>query len=424
MRTPIAIVLAALLAPTAVRANGYDVPNTNPRDLAMAGSAVAAQVDAGSAYQNPAALSKLTGINISLSATYLDNRTGWTAAPGSALTPPTADTLYKPAPPVGLFAAYGFAVADRPAGVGIGFNVPAGGNVFWDNAWAGRSHIITVNRKVYGTYLTAGVEIIPRLRLGGGLVYYYTTEYLKQGVGGDPSAFAELATKGGAVSYDVSAEWTPLADLPLTIGVDYKHKGTQTLKGDAHFNVPPALYTQDPTLVDQSVTHVLTIPNVLHTGLGYRAMKELLLTFDYTFNRYVVYQDDTFVGGAGKTIVVPRLYGNGYTFRLGGEYTATKELTVRAGVLRDISGLKTYTYSPTLPDGNAWVASAGGGWKFTPDFSLDLGLFYAWLDKVTVTDPPPDVVLSNPTLKGSYSTTVFIASLGVTWRSDLGGGKK
>ncbi len=94
---------------------------------------------------------------------------------------PDASTKFKPVPPSSLFAAYGTEIAGHGAGVGFGMNVPGGGNVFWNEDWAGRGRIITVDRKVYGFYLTGGVEIVPGLRAGGGLVYYYTTEYLKIG---------------------------------------------------------------------------------------------------------------------------------------------------------------------------------------------------------------------------------------------------
>ena len=71
------ITLLALLVPAVVLANGYDIPNTSPRDLAMSASVTADQRDAGAAYGNPAALSKIEGLSVNASFSYLDLRTKW-----------------------------------------------------------------------------------------------------------------------------------------------------------------------------------------------------------------------------------------------------------------------------------------------------------------------------------------------------------
>ncbi len=61
------LLAAVLLVPALALANGYDVPNVNPRDLALVSSGLAAQVDAGAAYANPAAMARLgPGLNLSL----------------------------------------------------------------------------------------------------------------------------------------------------------------------------------------------------------------------------------------------------------------------------------------------------------------------------------------------------------------------
>ena len=66
-------------------------------------------------------------------------------------------------------------------------------------------------------------------------------------------------------------------------------------------------------------------------------MVPLLLTAGFTWERFHVYQEDAFVGDRGVSVVVPRNYRNGYTFRLGGEVQALNVLKLRAGALRDIS---------------------------------------------------------------------------------------
>jgi long-chain fatty acid transport protein len=419
MRTKIALVAAALLPSLAV-ANGYDVPNITPRDLALVESAVAAQNDAGATYALPAALSRVRGLSLNLAGSMLDNSTTWSAPGGSVMAgSPDASTKFKPATPVALFAAYGLDVGGRGLGFGVGMNVVAGGNMNWAEDWAGRGRIITVDRRVYGFYLTGGVEVVEGLRAGGGLVYYYTTEYLKQGVQPDPSAYGELSTKGGAPSFDVSLEYTPaFGNRPLTLAVDYKHKGTQNLTGDGNFVVPSALLLPgtNPPPVSQGVSHQLTYPNVFNVGIAYRPPVDgLQITGVYTLTRYKVYDSDTFAGDKGTVITVPRNYGNGQTFRLGAEYETTRRLTLRAGVLRDVSGFKTDTFSPTIPDGNSWCGAVGATWKFTPDLSASGAFFYSLFDTVNTT--------GTTVMPGKYDTNVYIVSLGLNWRTDLGMGK-
>jgi hypothetical protein len=128
---------------------------------------------------------------------------------------------------------------------------------------------------------------------------------------------AELGAAGGKVSFDVSTEITPIIGVPLTIGIDYKHKGDQTLSGHAHFdNAPPAFAANT---LDQAVTHDLSIPNLLNVGIAYRALPNLLITGAWTLDRFIVYKQDLFVGDLGTTVRVNRDYKNGYTFRLGVE---------------------------------------------------------------------------------------------------------
>ncbi len=417
---------ALLLVPGLALANGYNVPNVNPRDLAMADSARASQSTAAAVYANPAALADVQGLNLSLGLSLLDLRTTWNAPDG--FTPARlpngqpgrlTDSLdFKPVPPPALFVSYGGKFGERGWGAGVGMNIPQGGNVFWPGDWAGRFRIITVDRKVYGFYGTAGVDIVKGLKLGGGLVYYYTTETLNQdaanlGLPDIANPNAELKTSGGALAWDIAALITPVESLPLSFSVDYKHQGVQTLKGDAKFtNVTPGILALDPRLVNQSATHVLTIPNVLNVNAAYRVLPPLLVTAGFTFDRYVVYPEDVFVGSKGVTVSVPRHYSNGNTYRLGAEYDLSERYAVRAGVLRDISGLKRETYSPTLPDANAWAGGLGGSVHVTRDLAIDLAFFYAKLDEVSSTATTD--VASGP-FPGRYDSKVFIYSAAVVW---------
>ncbi len=406
------ITLLAMLLPAVALANGYDIPNTSPRDLAMAASVTADQKDAAAAYANPAALSKIEGLSVNASFSYLDLRTKWSGPSTGALAGESAKTKYNPVPPVALYAAYGFKLADRNAGVGFGMNIPGGGAVAYQDDWAGRGRIITVDRKVYGFYLTGGYEVLPQLRVGGGLVYYYGTEYLRQGIQPSDTSFGKLSTKGGAPSFDLSADYT-LPNLPLSLGIDFKYKATMKLSGNGQFIVPSGLLPgAEPAPVDQGVKHHLTYPSVINAGAAYRVIPPLLLTGVVTWTGYSIYGSDIFTGDKGTTIRVDRNYRDGWTFRVGGEYDLTPQIQLRAGVQRDVSGLRTNTYSPTLPDASSWSIAVGGGWKIQKDLAIQAAVFHAFFDQVTAT--------GTTALPGSYETGVWLASAGVVWRMDLG----
>ncbi len=428
--------LLAVLLPAATFANGYDVIPLNPRDLAMVGSVVADQKTAGAAFGNPAALSKIEGLSLDLAGNVLDIRSTWNDTTGAFGFNQT-QTDFKPAPPPSLSIAYGTKVGGRGFGVGFSFTVPGGGNQFWpqgsaasdpfQDSWPGRYRIITVSRKVHGFYLTSGYEVARWLRVGGGLIYYRTTEELVQAFTSlAPNMTATLTASGGALSYDLSAEVKPIEDLPLTFGIDYKHQGVQNLTGAVRFsNVPDSLRAQAR---DQDVSHQLTFPNWLNVGVAYRVVPRLLLTFTWTFNRYIIYDKDTFVGSAGtiQPIVVPRGYSNGHVYRFGAEWSTTDRLKLRAGFLRDISGmpkqpnadgLVSSTYSPTLPDSNAVAAAVGFGYDVTPTFTVQAAVFHAWMDDVrsSNTDPAQAFNSSLP-FPGLYQTHVWVYGAGIVYR--------
>jgi long-chain fatty acid transport protein len=402
------IVAILFLVPAAALAGGYVVPNINARDLAMSGSAAAAQDTAAAAYASPPALSKLEGLNISADVSLIDFRSTW-SDPTGVQNPVTMTP--KGAFPPALYAAYGFKLPDSmrgmKAGVGLGLTIPGGGYVFWPGDWSGRGEIVTVDRKVYGTYLTAGLQVLPQLRVGGGLVYYRTTEHLIQGVNFlSSNGQIELGTAGGAFSYDLSAEVTPVPEVPLTVAVDYKHQGVMSLTGHAHASgVPPGLV---PNLLDQGVQHTLTYPNQFNLGLAYRVIPQLQLTFGWTWERFHVYKQDLFVGDRGVTVMVPRDYKNGNTLRLGGEYQAIPKLKVRAGLLHDTSPSRPETLSPTLPDANVWAFSVGAGYEVIPNLEVNAAYFHAFYDTISTA--------GTEAFAATYDTRANIYAINVTWK--------
>jgi long-chain fatty acid transport protein len=384
------LLVLTCLAPSLALASGFEVINVNPRDLALASSGVAAQQDAAATNTNPAALSKLEGFNLSLAGSMLSLKTKWTAPSdgGASGLTGTSTTKFAPTPPVAVFAAYGTKVNGHGLGFGFGVGTPGGGQMKWNEDWQGRGRIITVERRMLGFYANAGYEVLPWLRVGGGAVYYYGIQYLKQGI--EPFAGAEAKLLEN-----------------LTFGIDYKHKGTMAMKGDGHFQVPPAL--AGPTTQDQGVKQDLTFPNTLAAGFAWKPTKAVQLTLQYSYSRFSVYQEDTFIGDAGLVLTVPRDYRDGHIVRGGVEWYTNDRLTVRFGAMRDFSGLRTSTLSPTLPDSNTTGVATGLSYVVRPGLALSGAAFYGDRDKQTAT--------GTTAFPGSYKTGIWIVSAGVTWKA-------
>jgi len=455
------LLIALSLFPALALASGYSLPNTNPRDLALSASAVAAQNDSGAAFAMPASLSRLSGPSSRVSVGGVVIFQTWKDPTGAAAD---VDMDKKLAPIGSLSVAYGgklSVLGDRAWGVGLGVEPFGGASISWPKDWEGRYRIVEVDRKVFSGVLTGGIEVLPRIRLGGGLVYYYTTEKLTQNVWMAPFAGASAAdilnpatwnpalpdaigtidAKGGALSFDVSAEVQPLPALPLTIAVDYKHKASQELDGDAEWqNLTPLAQGLGAAgaapFANMGAGQTLVVPNTLNIGVAYRVIPPLLVTATYTFDRWIEYDEDVFVGDNGARITVPRDYSNGYTIRAGAEYDLGKTFTVRAGLQRDVSGLNEKFYSPTLPDASSWAGSLGATWRHGA-FSVDAAVFYAMMDEVTSEDPNPATpgtglepqinLPSGPfvpapegTFRGTYDISAVVFGLSAGWTPGAG----
>jgi long-chain fatty acid transport protein len=404
----IAIAVAALV-PAAALGVGFSAPNVNPADLAMMESRVAAQDSAAAVFANPSALARLPGLNVSAAGSAIDFGSKWT---DPTRTQSTASTNSNFATPPALYASYGFALPNgMAAAVGAGLSIPFGGNLYWPENWPGRFDIVNVDRRMYGTYLTAALEPLPWFRIGGGLVWYHGTEHLSQALNfGSSEGTTQLSTVGDARSFDVSAEIQPFERL--RVGVDYKHQAPMTLDGHVHFaNAPPQF-----GLVDQSVQHQATMPNTLDVGLSYRVLPALLVTGAFSWERYVVFARDTFVGSSGLSIVVPRNYHNGHTYRLGVEGGPVGRFKVRLGAGRGIAPTPADWLHASIPDANVWLASGGLAYAALPSLEVSAAYQRAFFDQTRTCQATGGACAPDNVFPGIQDAHANVFSLGVTWR--------
>jgi long-chain fatty acid transport protein len=412
MRT--SILMATILVPATASAGGYLVPNLNPRDLALGGSAVADEAGAGAVFSNTAALAGPDGLDIDIAGAFTRNSTDWEEA---SFGPQGKASLSENAtPPAAAVSIGGRLPQDQAWGIGLGFGVPAGGTLEWPKGWAGQESIQSVKQQVFGIAAGAAFQLLPSLKFGVHYIRYEATEEIHQALNYiDHFGDAGLALAGGANSFGVAAE-IHVPRVPLSVGVTYEHQATLGLSGHIHFTtVPPGFQAQ---LHDQTLTEDVLIPDVVRAGVAYEVMPNLKVMGSYAFENWSDYKADVFVGGDGFMATVARNYKNAHVIGVAGEWSKlTPQLTARAGIVRSISDQPAATVSPSLTDASKWGLSAGIGFDITPALRADAGVQAMLYDKVTASGMTDTGVQPFP---GSYSTTVIFASLGVNWRTDLG----
>jgi long-chain fatty acid transport protein len=408
------LLAAVMLAPAAALANGYHLPITNPRDMAFGGSGTAAiQNSASAVYANPAALAGLDGLNVVGDLEMITLTSRWQDITGQVGAGSSVSTTPKANFPPGLYVSYGDKLGGRNVAVGLGATVSGGGAEPWPASWPGRTEIITVERRSWAFDLAAAYQPIDMLKVAIGGVYMRSSEKLIQGLDflssqGD----VQLGTAGGAFTFHLGGELQPLEGLK--IGIDYRHKATQNLEGDAHFgHVPATFQVGTPPLIDGTATHQLVFPNILQTGASYQITPDLLVNVGYIFVRWIVYDQDVFVGSTGLTVTVPHRYTNSFGFSGGAEYKlpaigGVSGLVVRAGIERISSPQPTDTLHPAIPDANSTSFCFGAGYKVNENLAVDAGYKLAVLDTITSTGAEA--------FPGRYDTTAHFLSAGVTYR--------
>ena len=402
------ILATSLLAPAAAHAGGYLIPNENARTLGLSQADLADPTGAETVFLNPAGLAGQIGLDLSGSIEWLDNRTDW-SDPNLG----SASLLSHFNSPPALAASFGDVLPnDMLWGVGVGFNVPAGGSLNWPNGWPGQEFIQSVDQKVYGFTIGAGFQPVSWINIGAGYVHYQTTEELHQAINFvDHFGSAGVAMAGGSDTFILSAQ-SDVPTIPLHLAFSFLYKATTDLDGNAHFtDVPPAFTT---TLQDQSVKEHFVMPSVLSAGASYEVYPDLTVMFTFNNEFWSIYHSDTFIGSTGFTVTVPRNYNDAQVYRLAGEWAHVPflpQLTLRLGALRSISSQPTDTIAPSLTDGDSWAFSVGAGFDILPTLRVDLGYQHAIFDSVTST--------GMDAFPGTYKTNVDLLSLGINWRFDF-----
>ncbi len=364
------VAIAISIAGThAVWALGFRNPDQNARATGQ-GEAFTAQADDASAiYYNPAGLTQQTGSQLT-SGGYLDF--AGSQFRGAANVNNTS-TSFLPQ----FYFATDFGRTNSPWRVGLGFNVPFGSQSDLGANGYFKNLVTKSSLAVYNIAPSVAYRFNDHFSLGVDLNVYHGDSMFEQEVAAYGNAVYHFQGSGDAVG--------------ATVGALYKFNDQHTLGAvyRSPFTINFTDYAVLHGVLPASPAHAsINFPQSVALGYAYRPIPKLKLEVDVEWtnwdplNTVQVKANNPFLSAAS-----PYNWKDSFFYEFGTQYELNDRWTVRAGYIFSENSVPDSTYSPTLPDADRHVLSAGLGYKIKW-LQIDVAYQYSFTTAHTVTGSP------------------------------------
>lgn len=391
------------------------------------GAVTATAVDASAGFYNPSGLADLSGWNVLLGGTFVLPFASYESSLG------VSDRILRGTFPPYLHAYYS-SQGKWSAGISV-FNA-FGLGLEWPKTFPGTWQIQRIDLKTPTLQPTFAWRFNEMLSVGVGLTLAMGSAELQRSVPIGPYSAGSVylgADKAFAVGAVAGVTVTPTKNF--RIGVNYRSAMKYSFdNGKADFtfsdSIPAAVRTGLPA--DQAGSLEITTPHVISAGLAWDISDKLTLELDFAQYFWTSYSELRLkfgpppAGGAMApssgcaTPATPLPTGRSDVcqkkewmdvpqFRLGVDWKATPNLSLRAGYVFDITPVPSTTLDPSLPDSTRHDFSLGLGYKFSKNFSLDFSYMLVYFTERTA----PTVFSPLETAPGKYNSIAHLFALGV-----------
>ena len=391
-------------------AGGFQVDEHSARGTGMGGALVASTGDPTSLSLNPAAISFIEGVHLSLGTTVLlpDYRFSG-VAPSTSTSKMLSQVLFPPNVNLTYGSRSGFAL-------GVSVTLPYLSSTSWSQDWVG-GRIATAS-EYRSVFISPGVavRVSSTLAVGLGVNIVSTHFLLSQRVGLDTSMVDGLATYLGDAkySYGVQAGVLFRPEANWSFGASYRSKVSADLDGGSvtFADIPAALAAQYP---DGQVSMNITTPDEFHFGIGWRPTRAVYLEGNVEYALWSSFESLQlkFASSALRDTMIPEHWNNTVTFRFGVELNVS-DVTLRGGFMVDETPVPDQYLRPSLPDADKVGYSVGVGYKIGEGLRMDAAYMYMKFSDRTISN---SLVEYSPgqAFNGIYRGFVSVVGLNVTY---------
>ncbi len=346
---------------------------------AFSGGAASAD-DASTIFFNPAGMTELGQVNISLNSHFLfvdsaqSNNASTRTIPGVPGTVPTGgnnggNPFSQPIlVPTGYFS---FRVNQSPIWLGLGISAPFGLKVKYGDGFFGRYDSINSDLKTVDIQPSMAVRVSDNFSIGGGLDIQQIDVKLSNALPNIspllPDGLASVKGDGLTLGWNVGV----LAKTGAwRFGASYRSRMKHDLNGSYQVSgLLGPLAAANATLAAQG--HV-TLPDSATVSAMYGAGKRFrVMATGKWFNWSQFKQIEIDPVGAAPSISVQN-YKDAWSGALGLEYDVTPKLTLRTGTLYDTTPTQDAYRTTRVPDGDRTWATAGVTYRMSRNIEFNL----------------------------------------------------
>ncbi len=415
----------AVLLPAAAAAGGFGLFQHGGRAMGQAGALTARGHEPSAVTYNPAALTRLPGLQLQAGLDFSNSEDSYRSASGEFSAhhiiqfPPSAYLTWRTPP-------------DRvPIAFGIGVDSPFWKTTDWDPAlFPGRFLTRRFSLEVFELHTVMAFEVAEGWSMGGGLRYLFGQ--LEQ----EDNAVTNVVVPGGPRTNPVEVERNAEADVDAfgwDLALDYAapswgwavvFRSETELEGSGDVKYRPRDVGNpqlEPLLrarfVPGRASQSFTLPWETRTGVWFAPYPELRVEIDLayvnwsTLERTTVAFDPDAVGFGPD--VTPRNWQDTASLRLGLEGEITDNFQLFGGIGWEPSPVRGNTVEPGFSRDDAYVYSAGFAYNF-PQISFDLGYSYHDHGGRGAEGQEP----FGPDVGGSYSSREQVWGFSARWRFD------
>ncbi len=379
-----ALALLMTMSTSTVMAAGFQNMSQSATANAMGSMGTANPDEPNASFYNGANLALRDGFEIYLGDTILLPSSTYTPLEGGE----EVSTVSQTFPPPNLHLGYARELGKAGSiGLGMGVTLPYGLGIAWPEDWEGRAFIIAQDLQTYNfnpnvSYKVPNVD----LALGVGAQIYHSNVRLERDVVLRDDTSVRSVIAGSGQGYGATASLMYKPNKSLSLGLNYRSAVTLDIEGTGSFEGEEGTPFEQ-TFTDQAGSTSINIPHALTLGVGWTHEKVFVgLDVNYTtWSRYqqVVLEfsepclegsttcDPSVDATDPPTTVITSNWNDAMAFRLGLQYEVVENLKLRTGFVYDMTPVPEQTLSPSLPDSDRAVVSAGVGYTvkgFRGDF--------------------------------------------------------